>query len=295
MSSIGESPARSAGFEFSKNESFAILGAGRVGLTFGTLLKNAGHKIAGCSARSAASLDRAATALGCPCSTDVREAIAGASAILLTVPDDAVQRTAESISDLVDSGTVAFHTSGTMGLEPLRTLAEAGAKTLAVHVLQSIPGVEAGLRRIPGSWFGVTCSPDARTWAEGLVLTLGGKALWLDEEERAAYHAAAVMASNYLVGLSALVEQVGGAIDPYLPLMDGTLANIKELGVAGALTGPVARGDVGTVARHLSTLRAKSQLAENAYRALALVVLESAEKAGLLGEEAAAAVREALE
>ncbi|HVE75525.1 MAG TPA: DUF2520 domain-containing protein [Actinomycetota bacterium] len=295
MSSIGESPSRSESFEFSKNESFAILGAGRVGLTFGTLLKNAGHKIVGCSARSASSLERAATAFGCPSSTDAREVIVGASAIVLTVPDDAIERTAESISDLVDSGTVAFHTSGTMGLEPLRALAEAGAQTLAVHVLQSIPGVEAGLRRIPGSWFGVTCPPDARTWAEGLVLTLGGKVLWLEEKDRAAYHAAAVMASNYLVGLSALVEQVGGAVDPYLPLMEGTLANIKELGVAGALTGPVARGDAGTVARHISMLRANSPLAENAYRALALVVLESAEKAGLLDDEAAAAVREALE
>lgn len=274
---------------------FAIVGAGRVGTSIGTLLKNAGHKIVGCSARSIDSLERAVKYLQCPSSTHPLEFVGDADCVLISVPDDAVPTVAEKLGQREDlGGKFVIHAAGSIGLEPLEPAARAGAEILAIHVLQAVPDVEAGLERIPGSWFGVTCAEHLKPWAEEYVGVLGGKVMWVSEEERVLYHASAALTSNYLVVLCALVEQLGVSPEPYLPLMRGTLANIERLGPLKALTGPIARGDAGTVLRHLLEIDEVSPEVASAYRVLGESALRAAERADRIDASKAKSVREVL-
>lgn len=276
------------GVLFSTDQSFAVVGAGRVGLSIGVLLQRAGVKIVGASVLSSSSLERASLYLNCPTATDFREVIPGADRILIAVPDDALTPVAAAIAaEGVAPGTIVVHAAGSLGLEPLAPLAAAGAKVAAIHVLQSVPDVELGIERIPGSWFGVTCDDDLRAWSQGFVEALGGRIYWVADDDRTRYHAAAVFASNYLVALALLIEEMGGAVEPYLPLMEGTLRNIATLGPAAALTGPVVRGDVGTIARHLDLLTKAAPAVEQAYRVLAGAALRAGVRGERLSAEAA--------
>jgi len=260
---------------------FAIVGAGRVGVSFGALLQRKGHRIIGCSGRSLGALDRAVSYLGCQSSTDSAEIIEGADAILISVPDDSLAAAAEKLASSVAAGTVVVHASGSTGVQVLKPLEEKGAFTIAAHVLQSVPDVETGIKRIPDSWFGVTCAPSLRSWAEAFVSSLDGRVFWVDEQRRTRYHAAAAVASNYLVALSSLVERVGGDLEPYLPLMRATLENVAELGVEKALTGPIARGDIGTVEAHLKNIADSDGEIAVLYRALGREALRLATNRGM--------------
>lgn len=279
---------------FNKDLKFAIVGAGRVGVSTGVLLKRAGHRIVGCSGRSGGSLERSVRYLDCPSSTDPAEAIEGADCILIAVPDDAVEGVVNAIVDVVVPETYVVHAAGSFGLEPLQPLAEQGAKTLAIHVLQSVPTVDAGIERIPGSWFGVSCDQELHPWAEAYVATLQGLTWWLGEKDRVRYHAAAVIASNYLVGLCLLIEEIGMEVEPYLPLIEGTLANIREMGAAAALTGPVVRGDAGTLLRHRIELEEKIPAAEQTYVALSESLVRAGIRSGRISPATAKSLREVL-
>ncbi|MGH2811715.1 MAG: Rossmann-like and DUF2520 domain-containing protein [Actinomycetota bacterium] len=270
------------------DDTFAIIGAGRLGTSLGVLLQHAGRKIVAVAARSGESRRRAAEWLDAPVMDDPAEASAGAGSVLLTTSDDAVAEVCRRIAGALDRGAFVIHTSGALGLEPLAPAAEAGARTLAIHVLQSVPDVRRGVTRIPGSWFGVTCDPDLRTWAEKLVTDLGGSTLFVPEDRRASYHAAAVLASNYLITLGGLAAEAFGEFEPYLPLMRGTLENLADLGPAKALTGPVVRADTGTVARHL---RALPPHTAEGYRAMAAQTLRLAAEAGRIDEKDAERLR----
>ncbi|MEO7804485.1 MAG: Rossmann-like and DUF2520 domain-containing protein [Actinomycetota bacterium] len=250
--------------------SFAIVGAGRVGVSLGVLLQRAGHTITGCSARSSASLDRAVRHLRCVSSTELEDVIDGADCILIAVSDDHLSDVVARIAASGATCEKVVHVCGAVGIAPLAPLADKGVDVFAIHVLQSVPDVERGIERIPGSWFGVTCEERLRPWAEGFVSDLSGHVYWVAEEDRTMYHAAAVIASNYLVVLGALVDQAAGTIGPYIPLMQGTLANLKELGPAASLTGPVVRGDVGTIKRHLAQMEGDLL---DAYKALGRVAV----------------------
>lgn len=228
--------------------SFSIVGAGRVGVCLGVLLQRAGYKLAGCTVRSAESERRALRWLDCPIHHYPEGA--KADAVMIAVPDGAVSDVCESIG----TGEFVMHTAGALGVEVLEPAAKRGARVLAFHVLQSIPDVETGIERVPGSWFGITCEDDLRPWAEKLATNLGGKPLWVPEDQRVVYHAAAVIASNYLVTIAGLAEEAFGQLEPYLPLMRGTIDNLERLGPRRALTGPIVRGDVETIERHLEAL-----------------------------------------
>lgn len=263
-------------------------------MSLGILLQRAGHIIAGCSGRSAASLERASSLLHCPSSTDVTDFIAGADAVLVTVPDDAVEQVVTELSRALAPRTVVAHFAGSLGLGPLAPARAVGSPVAAMHVLQAVPAVEQGVARIPGSWFAATCETPMRDWVSRFVERLGGRVLWIEEKDRPAYHAAAVMASNFLVTLASMVELSGNRIDAFIPLMRGTIDNIAEMGVAGALTGPVVRSDAGTVSKHLTALEARSAALATAYRALSEATVEAALAAGRIDAATAATIRRLL-
>jgi predicted short-subunit dehydrogenase-like oxidoreductase (DUF2520 family) len=232
---------------------------------------------------------------GVAVTADAPAALAAADVVFLTVPDDAIAPLAASLGASPASGKIVFHTSGALTAAVLAPLAEAGAHPGTLHPLQTFADPGAGPERLAGVFW--TGDGDARAMAlaERLVADLGGRFLAVPAEGRALYHAAAVVASNYMV---ALADQAGrlmaaAGADPeealaaLLPLMRGTLENLARSGAGGALTGPVARGDAETVRRHLETLGAGRPEAAHLYRALGRACLELAASRGLDPERVA--------
>ena len=168
--------------------------------------------------------------------------------VLQCVPDGAIAEVAGSIEPV--EGTVVAHCAGSLGLDAL----DGHPRRAVVHPLVSLPSSEVGAERLDGAWFGISGDP----FAAELVAVLGGRAVEVADGDRAAYHAAAVVASNHLVALLGQVERIAAGIDvpleAFLALSAGSLDNVAALGPAAALTGPVARGDWSTVQRHLDAL-----------------------------------------
>jgi predicted short-subunit dehydrogenase-like oxidoreductase (DUF2520 family) len=171
---------------------------------------------------------------------------------------------------------------------------------LALHPVMTFTGRPEDVDRLTGATFGVTSDEQMRPVAEALVVEMGGEPVWVPESARPLYHAALTVGSNHLVTLvNDALELLGGAgVEPpgrlLAPLLSASLDNVLRLGDA-ALTGPVSRGDVDTLATHLRTLadRAPSELA--AYVAMARRTAERARAAGRLTDAQADAVLRALE
>jgi predicted short-subunit dehydrogenase-like oxidoreductase (DUF2520 family) len=176
--------------------------------------------------------------------------------------------------------------SGALGVEALAPLAESGAPVGSMHPLAAISDPVAGAERLRGAWFALEGDAAATDAAERVVATLGGRVLRLAPGGKALYHAAAVFASNYLVTLLAVAERLmaeagaGGeeGREALQGLAAGALAGVGERGVVEALTGPVARGDTGTVALHLARLSPPDALL---YSVLARETLALARQRGL--------------
>jgi predicted short-subunit dehydrogenase-like oxidoreductase (DUF2520 family) len=198
---------------------------------------------------------------------DLSDAASGVDLLLIATPDAAVAAVAGAITPADD--VVVAHLSGVLGLAPL-----ASHRRIAVlHPLVALPDPERGAERLVGAWFGL--STDGDPLVEEVVEALHGRVVAVAEADWARYHAAAVVASNHLVALLGQVERIAASIDApldaYLDLARGALDDVGALGPAAALTGPVRRGDLATVQRHLDALPpderpAYAALAEEAAR-----------------------------
>jgi predicted short-subunit dehydrogenase-like oxidoreductase (DUF2520 family) len=179
----------------------------------------------------------------------VAEAATDVDLLLLAVPDGSIAEVAAGVRP-VDT-TVVAHLAGSLGLDVLAP----HRRRAGVHPLVALPNAEVGARRLTGgAWFAVAGDP----LSQRVVDDLGGRWFTVADEDRAAYHAAAVIASNHLVALLGQAERVakqaGVPFEAYLDLVRATVDNVAELGPAGALTGPAARGDDVTIQRHLEAL-----------------------------------------
>ncbi|GAA1802937.1 DUF2520 domain-containing protein [Planosporangium flavigriseum] len=270
--------------------SVGIVGAGRVGAALGAALAAAGHQIIAASGRSAASRTRIAELLPTAAVRPAEEVAAGTRLVIVSVPDDALT---PLIADLAEAGAlgpdqIVAHTSGAHGLGALAPAVVAGAGPLALHPAMTFTGTRLDLDRLrSGVSFGVTAPVDLRAFATRIVADLGGAVEWIPEERRALYHAALAHGSNHLVTLvNEAMDRLrdAGVTDPARvldPLLHAALDNTLRLGDA-ALTGPVSRGDAGTVARHLADLGASAPESVPAYLALARRTADRAVAAGRL-------------
>ncbi|GAB3005903.1 DUF2520 domain-containing protein [Amycolatopsis acidiphila] len=282
-----------------------VVSAGRVGSVLGAALARAGHTVVAASGISAASLARAERLLpGVPL-LPPDEVIAAADLVLLAVPDDAL---ADLVAGLAATGNwrpgqIVIHTSGSHGVDVLRPAADAGALALALHPVMTFTGRPEDLQRMAACSVGVTAPPgDEAAWnvGEALTVEMGGEAVRVPEAARPLYHAALAHGANHLVTLVAdCLELLDGAGIPngermLGPLLSAALDNALRHGDR-ALTGPVARGDAGTVRKHLAVLGAEAPDVRPCYTALAKRTAARASAAGLLGPDAAAEITELLE
>ena len=212
--------------------SVRVVGPGRAGTSMARALHGAGWEVADPVGR------------GQP----VADAARGVDLLVIATPDAAVAEVAAAVEPV--EATVIAHLAGSLGLDVLAP----HQRRASVHPLVALPDPELGSERLRGATFAVAGDP----MAEEVVRALGGRSFTVDDDHRAAYHAAACIASNHLVALLGQAERVaataGVPLDAYLDLVRATVENVAALGPARALTGPAARGDLATLDRHRAVL-----------------------------------------
>jgi predicted short-subunit dehydrogenase-like oxidoreductase (DUF2520 family) len=263
-------------------ERIGFVGAGRAGTALARALAAVGWPVVAVASRTPAAAALLAAQLPTARALADAQAVADAAELVfLTVPDSSIGRVAEAVG--WRSHHAVVHTSGADSLAPLAAARRAGALVGALHPLQTFSAAAAPDPLVP--FAGITCALDADPALlprlEALVRALGARPLTLPAEARPLYHAAAVLASNYLVALldlSADLWQAFGvseeeAVEALLPLARTALANVAAQGAAAALTGPIARGDLATVDKHLAALAAARPETLEVYRALGAATL----------------------
>jgi predicted short-subunit dehydrogenase-like oxidoreductase (DUF2520 family) len=266
-----------------------IIGPGRAGTALARALERAGHDIVAASAVSDVSKRRARDNFPGARLTDPARVLEAADLVLVTVPDDVLPGLVEGLAatGAPYAGRLVAHASGAHGCRVLDPATRAGALPLALHPVMTFTGRADDADRIKGVSFGVTAPDPLRPAAEALVIEMGGEPVFIAEENRALYHAALAFAANHLVTIVAeaasLLREAGADNPGQLlgPLLGAALDNALRLGDAG-LTGPVARGDDGTVAAHVAAIGAHAPAALPAYRALARLTADRALAAGIL-------------
>jgi predicted short-subunit dehydrogenase-like oxidoreductase (DUF2520 family) len=266
-----------------------VIGPGRAGTALARALARAGHEITAAAAVSQQSRQRAAEHFPRARLTEPAEVLADADLVLLTVPDDVLGGlvTGLAATGAPFAGRLIAHASGAHGVRVLDPATQAGALPLALHPVMTFTGREDDVDRIKGVSFGVTAPEPLRPAAEALVIEMGGEPVFIAEENRSLYHAALAFAANHLVTLvaeAATLLRDAGADAPNRmlgPLLGAALDNALRFGDAG-LTGPVARGDDGTVAAHVTAIARAEPGALPAYLALARLTADRALAAGML-------------
>jgi predicted short-subunit dehydrogenase-like oxidoreductase (DUF2520 family) len=266
-----------------------------VGAVLGAALTAAGHHVIAASGRSGAARARIAGLL--PAATHLpaaQVARAATDLLIISVPDDALGPLVAHLAEerAFSAGQLVAHTSGAHGIGILHPAVAHGARPLAIHPAMTFTGRLDDLARLPGVSYGATAPDELREFAETLVAELGGTAEWVPEQSRALYHTALAHGANHLVTLvNEALDRLrdAGVLHPekvLAPLLGAALENTLRLGDA-ALTGPVSRGDAGTVARHLDTLADAAPDSVPTYLALARRTADRAIAAGQLTPAAA--------
>ncbi len=260
------------------NEPLGIAGTGKLAQALAALLTERGVRVRTISARGDA----------------LCELPRLASHILIAVTDGAIAEVAANLAKTGLTRAVVLHTSGAIGPAALEVLRQAGNSVGVLHPLQTVPSVEKGIEKLPGSTFAFSGDPDAAAWASRLVALLNGTPLRLNPDFWHHYHAAAVMACNYqmtLVDCALELMAIAGiardqALDALSPILRATTENVLHAGPASALTGPIRRGDVATIARHLAAMSDASPETKAVYVTAGLRTIPLAERAGLDENEA---------
>ncbi|MEX2477518.1 MAG: DUF2520 domain-containing protein [Gracilimonas sp.] len=253
-----------------KNSRISIIGLGQVGMTFLEVLSEKNFEITSVFNRSEiessiqSKYPKTIFQAGLPEKNDPLGDL-----IFLTVSDDAISEISTQLSRKINGfdGKSIVHCSGTHSSKVLEPFQEKGATVASFHPIKAITKKTSSFNNI---WFDMEGDELLLTMLEELADLFGANSFRVEPEAKPFLHASAVVASNYLVVLADLVTKISAkgnipediAIKALSPLMENTLSNIKELGVTDALTGPIARGDVQTIEKHLQSLDAEPGLSE---------------------------------
>jgi predicted short-subunit dehydrogenase-like oxidoreductase (DUF2520 family) len=260
-----------------------------MGQALGRLLLDRGEPVIAVASRRLERSEAAARFIGGATAVPYSRLPELAARLLIAVSDDALTLVADVLAGAGMKRGVAVHTSGAQGPEALAPLAAAGVSCATLHPLQTIASPEQGVSALPGVAFAITGDGPAAEWAAHIATLLSGEVLRIPSERLPLYHAAAVMASNYVVGLidaAAMLLEAAGverhqALRAIRPLVEASAGNALTLGPVNALTGPIERGDVRTVAAHWKVLAATPEAVREFYRGAGLYVIELARRRGL--------------
>jgi predicted short-subunit dehydrogenase-like oxidoreductase (DUF2520 family) len=271
-----------------------FIGAGTVGTALAVLLNRKGYRVASVYSRSRSSAERLASEVSdCRVTDSYQGAADAAELIFITTPDAAIAGVTSRIK--WQKGRSVIHCSGADSTDILEPARKSGAMVGGFHPLQTFAGTEQAIENIPGSTFALEAEEPLLTTLKKMAEDLGGRWITLKAEDKVAYHTAAVFASNYLVTLVKMATDLwqtfsiptDQATKALLPLMRGTLHNIETIGIPQCLTGPIARGDTGTVSKHLQNLHKNAPTLLFPYKELGLQTIPVALAKGKINEKQA--------
>ncbi len=280
-------------------ERIGFIGTGTVGSTLAVGLAEKGYSVVAVTSLKRVSAERLARLIsGCKVVPDAQAVADASDVVFIATPDDVIPKTAEQVR--WQRGQVVLHCSGALSTKVLEPARRAGASVGSMHPLQTFAA--QAINSLAGVTFALEGEGPVMANLKQMSAALGGRWIVVRPEDKALYHIAAVMTSNYVValvdGALQLWKKLGvapeDATQAILTLTLGTLHNIEGLGTASGLTGPIARGDVGTVQRHLSELHEKAPELERMYRELGLLTVPLALKKGSINEEQATRLRHVL-
>jgi len=276
-----------AGFKVLK---IGFIGAGTVGTALAARLAGKGYPVVAASSRSHKSARKLAEAAGGR-AFDSNQAVAdNAELIFITTPDDVI---ASVVSEVRwHPGQSVVHCSGADSTDILQPAREAGARVGAFHPLQTFASPQQAMENIPGSTFALEAEEPLLGTLKDMAAALDGSWVELKASDKVLYHAAAVFACNYMVTLVKLATDLwktfgvppSQSTKALVPLLRGTLHNIEAIGIPDCLTGPIARGDVGTVQKHLDALKRSAPHLIPTYRELGRQTIPVAIAKGRISE-----------
>jgi predicted short-subunit dehydrogenase-like oxidoreductase (DUF2520 family) len=278
-----------------------IVGAGAVGSALGVALSRAGWPVAAVASRDEARRERFRSLVpGVRAFAEPTALLDEVELIILAVPDDAIPAIAAGLR--MYGGQAMVHTSGALGAEVLEPARAAGTQVGAFHPLVAFADTERAVAALRGATVAVEGDDELASLLAEMAEAIGATAVRLAPGSKAAYHAAAMFAAGGVVALLDAIAELGaiagldeaGSLAIYGGLVEQTLGNARALGIAAALTGPMVRGDVGTIRRHLAALKRSAPGVLPLYRALAEREVAIAEARGALAPELAARIREAV-
>jgi predicted short-subunit dehydrogenase-like oxidoreductase (DUF2520 family) len=271
-----------------------IIGAGITGTALAVRLAQHDYHIGAVSSRSMSSAQRLSSKIAQCRIYETNQGVAdNAQYIFITTPDDAIATVTNSIK--WHENQYVLHCSGAHSLDILEPAKQCGAATGCFHPLQSFADIDQAIDNLPGTTFAIEAAEPLLTTLKNMADRLEGDWVQLKAGDKVLYHAAAVFASNYLVTLVKLSTDLWQsfgvpqekAVKALMPLLRGTLNNIHNIGLPQCLTGPIARGDSGTITKHLNALNnGKSELLES-YRLLGKQTIPIAVAKGKVTDEKA--------
>ena len=278
-----------------------IVGAGAVGTALGVALSRGGWPIHAVASRDPARREQFRSLVDVTrVFADPEPILDEVELIILTVPDDVVPSLAASLR--MYSGQAMIHTSGALGAEVLAPAMAAGTQTGAFHPLVAFADTERAVAALHGATVAIEGDDQLAAMLADMAEAIGATPVRLAPGSKAAYHAAAVLAAGGVIALLDAIAELGrvagldeaGSLAIYGPLIEGTLGNAKALGIRAALTGPMTRGDVGTLEAHLATLGVHAPRVLDLYVAAARREVDLAESRGALAPEVSKKMRELL-
>ena len=278
-----------------------IVGAGAVGTALGVALSRAGWPVAAVASRDPGRRERFRQLVeGARGFAEANALLDEVELVILAVPDDAIPSVAGALR--LYSGQALVHTSGALGAEALAGAMAAGTQVGAFHPLVAFADTERAVAALKGATVAIEGDDQLAALLAEMAEAIGAQPVRLTAGSKAAYHAAAVLAAGGFVALLDAIAELGrvagldeaGSLAIYGPLIEQTLGNARALGIRSALTGPITRGDRGTVAAHMAALRAHAPDVVDLYQAAAEREISLAEARGALTPEAARQLRTSL-
>jgi len=271
-----------------------FIGAGTVGTALSIRLSDRGYQVVAVSSRSQASAEKLAQEIsGCRVAESNQAVADTAELIFITTPDGAIPVVASEVQ--WHPGQSVVHCSGADSTETLEPAKRLGAQVGAFHPLQTFPSIKQAIDNMPGSTFAIEAEEPLLTSLKDMATALDGTWIELKASDKVLYHAAAVMACNYMVTLIKLATDLwqtfnvptNEAAKALIPLLRGTLNNIDNVGIPQCLTGPIARGDTGTIKKHIDALQKVAPAVLSTYRELGLQTIPISLAKGRINQQQA--------
>jgi len=271
-----------------------FIGAGTVGTALAVRLSSKGYQVVAVSSRSQTSSRKLAEAInGCRAFNNNQDVADASELVFITTPDDAIALVVSQIQ--WHAGQSVVHCSGADSTDILEPAKKLGAQIGVFHPLQTFASVKQAIENMPGSTFALEAEEPLLNTLKDMATALDGRWVELKASDKVVYHAAAVIACNYLVTLVKLATDLwqtfnippNQATQALLPLLRGTIHNIETVSIPQCLTGPIARGDTGTIKKHLNALQKTAPTLLSTYRELGLQTIPIALDKGKINQHQA--------